>query len=859
MSKTMTRIVSLLLVLVMALGVCLAAVSCDTKEETKKPAADNTQPGDKHDPSKNYTYKSATTALGSNWNPHTWDTNADDSMLGYVSSPFVDMSIKDSENGVYQWVYEMATYVKDVTKDNQADLTKYPVNLPEGAVVSEITEGYVFEIGLNPNAKWENGEKITADDYVESFKRLLDSKMRNYRANLYYDGESAVAGGAEFYNSEAPIYANLIVYDGDTPVKAEDAAGKKLYINPTATNMTMASYSFYAICNDYGYIESALYNKIAEGVNAYGYIEITDANKADIVEMMDQYLSAFDMSIYNEDGSVNEAYYDEFLFYFTETYGDSYNYDDTVGMYKVDDYTIRYVNDTYIGFNYFMTSLTSTWLVYVPLYDQLKDATGELVTTTYGTSKETTMSYGTYRMESLEKGKQVVYVRNENWYGWEKDANGNLVSYTNFEVDGEKRMQYKTTKIVIDVMDENAMRQTFLKGELSDWAPSADELSKYSLSSQLYKVDETYTMSFFFNTNVNALKTMDASKGNVNSVVLSNETFRKAFSLAIDRAEFVTATQAYKPAFSLMNSLYYYDIYDDDKEDGVEGPETNYRNTDQAMQAIVNLYGVKYGEGEIYKTLKEAHDSINGYNLTEAKNLMKTACDELVAAGLYTKGADIKIKIGWAKGALTSDDNKQLALMNKYINAAVEGSGFGTITLEAVGNIPNRYDAVPQGEYAIGYGAWGGAAFYPFRNFQVYMDPDQYSINEAACYDPTTEELELTFVDADGKTVTDKMTWQKWSQSMMGTGKYATAKTATKLAITSALEEAFLKTYYRIPLCATTICSMLSYQVSYYTEDYNIMYGFGGMRLMSYNYDDEAWAKAVAEELEKNGGELDYQ
>jgi ABC-type transport system substrate-binding protein len=226
------------------------------------------------------------------------------------------------------------------------------------------------------------------------------------------------------------------------------------------------------------------------------------------------------MSIYNEDGSVNEAYYDEFLFYFTETYGDSYNYDDTVGMYKVDDYTIRYVNDTYIGFNYFMTSLTSTWLVYVPLYDQLKDTTGELVTTTYGTSKETTMSYGTYRMESLEKGKQVVYVRNENWYGWEKDANGNLVSYTNFEVDGEKRMQYKTTKIVIDAMDDNAMRQTFLKGELSDWAPSADELSKYSLSSQLYKVDETYTMSFFFNTNVNALKTMDASKGNVNSVVL---------------------------------------------------------------------------------------------------------------------------------------------------------------------------------------------------------------------------------------------------------------------------------------------------------------------------------------------------
>ena len=855
MSKTMTRIVSLLLVLVMALSVCLAAVSCDTskdEEPAKKPDGEQDQVVDNHDPSKNYTYKTATTALGSNWNPHAWETSADDSMLGYISSPFVDMSIKDSEKGVYQWVFEMATAVTDVTAANQGDLIKYPVNLPEGKTATDITEGYVFEIKLNPNAKWENGEAIDADDYVESFKRLLDPAMKNYRANLYYDGESAVAGGAEYYYAgsyaelEAPALDSL-VKDSDGTYKTAD--GQKVWIPTTAGLSWLGGYSLATYVGAYGadYFGVEAYEALAAMADADGNVALTDESLALIVEV----ITAVPAWGESEADAVNYIKYHK---YYAEC-----DYDDVVGMYKVDDYTIRYVCDTYLGYNYFLTSLTSTWLVYVPLYDQLKDTTGDLVTTTYGTSMETTMSYGTYKMASLEKGKQVVYVRNENWYGWEKDANGNLVSYTNFEVDGAKRMQYKTTKIVIDVMDESAMRQTFLKGELSDWAPSADELSKYSLSSQLYKVDETYTMSFFFNTNVDMLKAMDESKGNVNSVVLSNETFRKAFSLAIDRAEFVTATQAYKPAFSLMNSLYYYDIYDDDKEDGVEGPETNYRNTDQAMQAIVNLYGVKYGEGEIYKTLKEAHDSINGYNLTEAKLLMKTACDELVKAGLYKAGDSITIKIGWAKGALTSDDNAQLALMNKYINAAVEGSGFGKITLEAVGNIPNRYDAVPAGEYAIGYGAWGGAAFYPFRNFQVYMDPDQYSINEAANYDPKTEELELTFVDADGNTVTDKMTWQKWSQSMTGTGKYATAKTATKLAITAQLEEAFLKTYYRIPLCATTICSMLSYQVKYYTEDYNIMYGFGGMRLMSYEYDDEAWASAVAAEIEKNGGELDYQ
>ena len=129
------------------------------------------------------------------------------------------------------------------------------------------------------------------------------------------------------------------------------------------------------------------------------------------------------------------------------------------------------------------------------------------------------------------------------------------------------------------------------------------------------------------------------------------------------------------------------------------------------------------------------------------------------------------------------------------------------------------------------------------------MDPDQYDLNEAANWDPRTEQLTLT---VDGEEVT--MTYQAWSQSMMGTGQFAAASFETKLAITAQLEEIYLKFYYRIPLAATTICTLLSYQVKYYTEDYNIMYGFGGLRLMTYNYSDAAWADFV----ESEGGTLTY-
>ena len=69
------------------------------------------------------------------------------------------------------------------------------------------------------------------------------------------------------------------------------------------------------------------------------------------------------------------------------------------------------------------------------------------------------------------------------------------------------------------------------------------------------------------------------------------------------------------------------------------------------------------------------------------------------------------------------------------------------------------------------------------------------------------------------------------------------------------LEEEFLKFYYRIPLCGTTICSLLSYKADYYTWDYNIMYAFGGLELMSYNYTDAEWDAYVAAQ----GGTLNYK
>ena len=806
--KKLTRILAMVLVLVMVFS-CFAG--CKNKGNNP----DGTEAGGDAAAKDGYTYRTYIRQLGTTWNPHAWETNYDQIIMQYLETPLVTTSVKDSENGVYQWVYKAATAITDVTAANKGDLTKFKVTLPAGQSADSTDKGYVFEIKLNPNMKWQNGTAINADAYIYSMKALLDPKMMNYRANLYYSGESAVAGGFTYFNSlNKEIYENIAYKD----------IGKhsgKIYLDTEA--MGLSGYS--------------------------------DTNGT----AMPKYLSISDETIYNnanmQVASGRKLYVDNkakfeagslklYLFKTNENYNENYaeTYDAVVGCYKVDDYTIRYVTQAAIDINYFMNACGSSWLVYQDLYEGGKDTSGKLVTTNYATDIANTMSYGPYKLESLQKGKQVVLVQNENYYEFTKKEDGTLYAETDYEVDGEKVQSWQTTKIVIDQMTDETAKQAFLKGEMSVWTPSADEMATYNFSDQMYREDETYTMGLFFNTNVNALKEMDKSKGNQNSVVLSNDNFRKAFSLAINRSDWVTATAGYKPAFALMSDLYYYDIFND--------PNSTYRGTKAAMDAMCDLYGVHYVDGTLYGTVEEAYASLTGFNLTKAKELMAQACAELVQGGLYTKGQDIKILVAYSGGELSSSEQNQITKLNEYLNAAAEGSGFGTITLEGVGNVASRHGKISKGEYAIGYGGWGGAAFYPFRNLQVYCNDDLYEIQEAACWNPATETLTMS---VNGKSVTK--TWKEWSNSMVGTGEFANATAGVKLEITAKMEEKFLAKYYRIPLASSCAASLLSYQISYYTENYNIMYGFGGMELMRYNYSDAKWAEYV----KTAGGTLSYE
>ena len=234
---------------------------------------------------------------------------------------------------------------------------------------------------LNPKACWQDGTPINADSYIYSMQQLLDPAMKNYRANLYYSGESAIAGGNGYFNSDLagqPIYdkAGQPIYEkANASVEAE-----KFYVDLTAdcTFFGRPAKDYY----DAGYADY-FKNEAGEDVfttwgAAEGWVEVTDEIKADLIFMG----AAF--------GDNVEEDWKEWCSYINGEYATTAWED--VGLFALDDYTLIYVNETPVSAFYMKSMMTSNWIVYKDLYEAGKDQVEELVTTDYGTSAETYMS-----------------------------------------------------------------------------------------------------------------------------------------------------------------------------------------------------------------------------------------------------------------------------------------------------------------------------------------------------------------------------------------------------------------------------------------------------------------------------------
>ncbi len=771
---------------------------------------------------KTYTIRETIDSSPKCWNNHTWETNGDSYVFDHTEIGFVDRTMKTE--GEYQETFEMATDIQDITAQaTDAEKAKYGIKPDKDGNY----EGRMYKITLNKDAKWQDGTPINADSYLYSMKALLDCKMKNTRADLYWSGENAIFNGEQYFKQDqigAKVYKPIGEHEKEyESAGAALADGLELYVDINGFwGLTAADGSTVLSIKD----ETPIRDPAVE--------EGQDEDYVSAKYLYDNYLA---------DGQQYAEYAGEYLdFVQSEIVKTSF---EDVGLYKTNDYELIYVTAKIQPRFQFITSMTTTWLVYEKLYEGGKTTKGDLTVTDYGTSLDTYMAYGPYKLATFEKDKQIVFVKNENWYGY---------------TDGKHEGQFITTGIKTDVISDHAtLLQMFTKGEIDSVDLEADDMTEYGGSPYLLKTPNPSSFSprFFFNTNLDVLKKLEAERNDGNNIqILSIQDFRKAMSWAFDRETWCKeVTAGDLPQVGLLGSLYFYDVENN--------PKSVYRNSDQAMQGIVNYYGLKYGEGERYETLKEAYQACTGYDLAKAKDLFTKAYNTAKEQGIYKDGQNIVINIGAAKGPATDALNKMEKKFNEFLAAGTAGTPLeGKVSVKYLFNINERYKDVNTGARECGYGALGGATYYPYRALSSYIFDDNRNglgyITEGNFNAKTVNvTVKANFSGNGEEEITDTL-WN-WQETLYGPGatpgKYENAPHEVKLAILSAIEVALLNEAHMFPVTAMATVQLESKKVEYATKNYNVMYGFGGLRLMKHNYSDFEWDTYVKEQ----GGTLNYK
>ncbi len=819
-----------LLALLLSLAMVLSLAACGgNNAETTAPAAEETteaatEPAVEAAPA-TYTYNYALAEFPTNWNYHTYQTATDAEILDYISAGFYSFDYNETLDG-YAMVPSMAVgEPKDVTADY---IGQY--GLEEGA------EARAYVITLRDDIKWEDGTPITAHEIVESAKRLLAPEAQNYRADTMY------AGSVKIHNAEPYMKQGQTVkqdngatgaYALDALVKGEDGT----YTTPEGGKV------FIGVAYPLDWTSG---NSLADYVGAYGdaYFGLGQwdalsalADEEGLVPMTDEAIEMLkDVVCTNEAwGETDGSSIPSYLVY-EQTYG-AVDFSE-VGWFAVSDYELCFVMDTELSGFYLKYNLPMP-LVNVALYDSLANVTDGVYTNTYGTSVETTMSYGPYKLTSFQADKQYVLERNDYYFDITEDT-------------------YQTTAIVVDCVPEaNTRHELFLQGKLDTFGLSKDYMDTYQMSDYTYYATGDSTFAMVFNPDKAALEEKQAAAGaNINKTIITLTEFRQAMSYALDRNAFCLATSPLNaPGFGLYSGLI------------VSDPEagTTYRSTDVAKDVLAKFWGVseEYGEGKMYADIDEAIDSITGYNLSKAQELYNVAYDKALEAGLMDEDDVIEIKIGTPNNTSTFYNNGYEFLVNNYTEAVKGTKLEGKLTFSRDDTLGNAFsDALKNNNVDMLFGVgWTGSALDPYGLMEAYVKPDYQ-------YDDSTD---FTAIDCtiaiDGVDYTASV-WD-WYCVMNGTPTIITDAEGneveyscgvadedpeTRLQILGALEGAVLLNYNFLPIMDDASAQLRGQQINYYTEEYIFGMGFGGIKYYTYNYTDAEWDAYVAEQ----GGELDY-
>ena len=180
----------------------LLLCSCGSSEKAVKSSGDGAGA---------YIYHDHTTQLCTCWNPHTFETGTDGYPHTFIMSGLYSFIYNDELHPVEgKKPFEHYCILPEMAESEPEDITalirdeRPEFNIPAGAC-----EGYAFKIRLRDDLCWDDGTPINARTFEESFKRLLDPKLVNYRAADFSTGSGAIAGADSYASGKTADYSGV--------------------------------------------------------------------------------------------------------------------------------------------------------------------------------------------------------------------------------------------------------------------------------------------------------------------------------------------------------------------------------------------------------------------------------------------------------------------------------------------------------------------------------------------------------------------------------------------------------------------------------------------------------------------------
>lgn len=815
----------LLMLIAMVLVVVLcASVLTACKKDKGNDDENVTKPGTGWEDAKMYTMREYTSQMPSQWCTILSSDNANSTMESYFTSAFYEFNYKFDANGkivpgAYTVEYSASTKLEDVTKKYAG---KY-------GLAADAEKGQAFAMTLRNDLKWDDGTPIKAADFVYSMSQQLSPKYLFATASNYYSGNYVIHNAQNYVKQGQkgmfPATSVLTVYNA-----SDDA---KLIFTLNGHDSYVADYLTSNGVEPQAYVAQAA-KVTVDALKAIEGKSLAEIKNDETMLATWTAVLGWWKTLPNEELHFFKMEYEYPKMDFSEV--GYFVGDNEYELVMVIDGTLNPLdaegNLTYEAGYYF-----SNWpLVKKDLWERCEDQSKTPYANSYCTTQEKSASWGPYKLTNYQDQKTYTVSRNDKWFGY------GLPQYAN---------QYQTDAIVTEKIEEwDTAWLAFQKGNLDGIGMNVKIAADYRTSKRAYFTPETWT----FDLNIQSNATSGTDKRN--NLLLNYADFRKAISLSLDRDDYCAKNNpSSQAALGLLNSMYYYDV-----ENGKV-----YRESIQAKEAILNAYGAtknadgswKVGENT-YTDIEEALDATTGYNLTLARQLVENAIAQAKKDGKYSDGEEIILTYGIETQSADTDRVKnwfQAAFDNMTKGTSIEGK----IKIEYfMFSSATWSDQFADGEYDLCFGAWGNAPFNPaylLCETQISKE-NRYAVN----WDPTTVEVTVK-ATPDDKHEDGVYTYnlEQWRLILQGKDgcpvNFKNFPMEDQLAALGAVETAILKEYYSIPVFSRYSASLMGYKVDYVSYEYNTFMGYGGIRYMTFNYDDTAWAEFVA----SNNNILNYK